>query len=98
MLQVIIEDRAPLISQDIKDVILSLDDINNFVLSLQLSYRDHNTIFYLGNLESIVFRDDLLHIRQWDHSNVFLGYDNILEYSVINAKGIIEIKQEDDAE
>lgn len=98
MLQVIIEDRAPLISQDIKDVILSLDDVNKFILSLQLSYREHNTIFYLDNIESIVFRDDLLHIHQHDDSNVFLGYDNILEYSVINAKGIIEIKQEDDVE
>lgn len=77
MLQVIIEDRAPLISQDIKDVILSLDDVNKFILSLQLSYREHNTIFYLANIESIVFRDDLLHIHQHDDSNVFIGYENI---------------------
>lgn len=89
MLQVIIEDRAPLISQDIKDIILSLENINNFVLSLQLDYHDCNTIFYLDKVDTIRFRDDLLHISQNDKSNIFLSYENILEYSIINTEELI---------
>ena len=94
MLQVIIEDRAPLISQDIKDIILSLEDINNFVLSLQLDYHDCNTIFYLDKVDTIRFRDDLLHISQNDKSNIFLSYENILEYSIINTEELISVEGE----
>lgn len=94
MLQVIIEDRAPLISQDIKDIILSLEDINNFVLSLQLDYHDCNTIFYLDKVDTIMFRDDLLHISQNDKSNIFLSYENILEYSIINTEELISVEGE----
>ena len=89
MLQVIIEDKAPLISQDIKDIVLSLENINNFVLSLQLDYHDCNTIFYLDKVDTIRFRDDLLHISQNDKSNIFLSYENILEYSIINTEELI---------
>ena len=94
MLQVIIEDRAPLISQDIKDIILSLENINNFVLSLQLDYHDCNTIFYLDKVDTIRFRDDLLHISQNDKSNIFLSYENILEYSIINTEELISVDGE----
>lgn len=94
MLQVIIEDRAPLISQDIKDIILSLENINNFVLSLQLDYHDCNTIFYLDKVDTIRFRDDLLHISQNDKSNIFLSYENILEYSIINTEELISVEGE----
>lgn len=94
MLKVIVDDRAPLIGGDIKDVILSLKDINNFALCLQLDYHNHNTIFYLKNIAEIVFREDVLQIIEWNHSFIFLNYENILEYSVINAEEIVRIVKE----
>lgn len=93
MLNVIVNDRAPLIGGDIQSIILELDDVSNFVLSLQLDYHDCNTIFYLDKVDRITFRDDLLHISQTDKSNIFLSYENILEYSIINAEELISVEE-----
>lgn len=82
---------APPIGEEIKNIIEGLSDVNNFVLSLQLDYRDNNTIFYLNRVQLIEFKTDMLHISQEEKSHVYISYGNIVEYAVINAEDVLDL-------
>ena len=41
---------SPSIGEEIKEIIEGLSEIENYVLSLQLDYKDTNTLFYLKHL------------------------------------------------
>lgn len=75
----------------IKDLITQIDNPDNYVLSLQLDYRDNNTIFYLKNVKHIKFEKKWLEIQQENNSHVFFDYKHILEYCVLNAEDVIDL-------
>ena len=77
---------APDIALKIKDTINKLDSPDDYVLSLQLDYRDSNTLFYLKKIRSITFDKLWVEIEQENNSHTFIDYRFILEYCVINAK------------
>jgi hypothetical protein len=81
---------APNISDYIKKQIDGLNHPENYVLSLQLSYKDNNTIFYLKKVKSINFNQDYLEIEQENNNHAFFDYNYILEYCVINAEDVID--------
>ncbi len=83
---------APKITEKLTEIINGLDNPDNYALSLQLDYKDHNTIFYLDKVTRINFTEDWLEIKQENNSHAFFDYNNILEYCVINAEDIIGIK------
>lgn len=82
---------SPTVGDEIKNVIDELSNKDSYVLSLQLDYRDNNTIFYLNRLKLIEFQKDMLHILQEKCSHVFISYENILEYAVINGEDVIDL-------
>ena len=82
---------APRIAYKIKDNIETLNDVKNYVLSLQLDYRDNNTIFYLKKVTRLNFEKELLEIVQSNNSHAFFDYKYILEYCVINAEDVIDL-------
>ena len=82
---------APKVAEKIEKVVNELDKPDDYALSLQLSYRDNNTIFYLDKVESINFSKDYLMIKQKNNTHSFFYYENILEYGVINTEDIINL-------
>lgn len=82
---------APHIANKIKDSIEKIDTPENYVLSLQLNYRENNTIFYLKNVTNITFEKEWLEIQQENNSHAFFDYKHILEYCVINAEDVIDL-------
>ena len=82
---------APRIAYKIKDNIETLNDVKNYVLSLQLDYRDNNTIFYLKKVTRLNFEKEWLEIVQSNNSHAFFDYKYILEYCVINAEDVIDL-------
>jgi len=79
------------IRSTMKYAIDELKDPDNHVLSIQLDYRDHNTIFYLNKVDEINFEKDYMEIRQGNDTRAFFKYDNILEYCLINAEEVIDL-------
>lgn len=82
---------APSIGKQLKNIIEKLNNPDDYVLSLQLDYRDNNTLFYLEKVSVIEFQDTMLKITQRNNSVAFFDYDNILEYCVINASNVINM-------
>lgn len=82
---------SPAIATELKKIINNLDHSKEYVLSLQLDYREHNTIFYINKLEQIDFQKNMLKISQVNGSHIFIDYKNILEYCVINADDVLEL-------
>ena len=92
MMAVTVLPNAPKIGFKIKEIIESITDINNYVLSLQFDYRDHNTLFYFDKVTDITFSKELLSIKQKNNSTAFFNYRNILEYCVINASDVLDLE------
>jgi len=82
---------APDIALKIKDTIDRLKSPEKFVLSLQLDYRDNNTLFYLNKVNQINFDKNWIEIEQKNNSHAFLDYRFILEYCVINAEDVLDL-------
>ena len=91
MIEIKMSSNAPKIAQKIKDNIESLKNVENYVLSLQLDYRDNNTIFYFKNVCKLNFAKEWLEIVQSNNSHAFFDYKHILEYCVINAEDVIDL-------
>lgn len=79
------------IGEKLKEIITNLENPKNYVLSLQLDYRDANSIFNLDQLDKIYFIDDLMEIIYKNNTHVFFKIENILEYSIINKEDVIEM-------
>ena len=92
MVNIEIKLNAPEIGYKIEECINKLDSPENHVLSLQLDYRDNNTIFYLKKIDLIKFEEEWLEIKQENNSHAFFDYNNILEYCIINAEDIIDLE------
>ena len=69
-----------------------MENPKDYVLSLQLDYRDANSIFNLDQLDKINFTDDLMEIIYKNNTHVFFKIENILEYSIINKEDVIELE------
>ncbi|MBQ8017559.1 MAG: hypothetical protein IJ258_05565 [Methanobrevibacter sp.] len=80
------------IGEELKKIITNLENPKDYVLSLQLDYRDANSIFNLDQLDKINFTDDLLEIIYKNNTHVFFKIENILEYSIINKEDVIELE------
>ena len=80
------------IGEELKKIITNLENPKDYVLSLQLEYRDANSIFNLEQLDKINFTDDLLEIIYKNNTHVFFKIENILEYSIINKEDVIELE------
>lgn len=91
MIEIKMSSNAPKIAQKIKDNIESLKNVENYVLSLQLDYRDNNTIFYFKNVCKLNFAKEWLEIVQSNNSHAFFDYNYILEYCVINAEDVLDL-------
>lgn len=91
MIEIKMSPNAPKIAQKIKDNIESLKNVENYVLSLQLDYRDNNTIFYFKNVCKLNFAKEWLEIVQSNNSHAFFDYKYILEYCVINAEDVLDL-------
>lgn len=84
--------RAPEISLKIKESLETLlDEVENFIMIVQLDYRDNNTNFYLNKIQCINFDEYWMEITYKNNSKMFLNYVNILEYSIVNGE---ELKKE----
>lgn len=79
------------IGEKLKEIITKLENPKDYVLSLQLDYRDANSIFNLDQLDKIYFIDDLMEIIYKNNTHVFFKIENILEYSIINKEDVIEM-------
>lgn len=82
---------APTIAKQLKHIIENLDNPDDYVLSLQLDYRENNTLFYLKKVSVIEFQETMLKITQRNNSVAFFDYNNILEYCIINASEVINM-------
>ena len=91
MIEIEMSPNAPRIAYKIKDNIETLNDVKNYVLSLQLDYRDNNTLFYLKKVTKLNFAKEWLEIVQSNNSHAFFDYKHILEYCVINAEDVIDL-------
>ena len=91
MIEIKMSPNAPKIAQKIKDNIESLKNVENYVLSLQLDYRDNNTLFYFKKVTKLNFAKEWLEIVQSNNSHAFFDYNYILEYCVINAEDVIDL-------
>ena len=91
MIEIKMSSNAPKIAQKIKDNIESLKNVENYVLSLQLDYRDNNTIFYFKNVCKLNFAKEWLEIVQSNNSHACFDYNYILEYCVINAEDVLDL-------
>ena len=91
MIEIEMSPNAPRIAYKIKDNIETLNDVKNYVLSLQLDYRDNNTIFYLKKVTRLNFEKEWLEIVQSNNSHAFFDYNYILEYCVINAEDVLDL-------
>lgn len=80
------------IGEELKKIITNLENPKDYVLSLQLDYRDANSIFNLDQLAKINFTDDLMEIIYKNNTHVFFKIENILEYSIINKEDVIELE------
>ena len=80
------------IGEELKKIITNLENPKDYVLSLQLDYRDANSIFNLDQLDKINFTDDLMEIIYKKNTHVFFKIENILEYSIINKEDVIELE------
>ena len=80
------------IGEELKKIITNLENPKDYVLSLQLDYRDANSIFNLDQLDKINFTDDLMEIIYKNNTHVFFKIENILEYSIINKEDVIEME------
>ena len=67
------------IGEELKKIITNLENPKDYVLSLQLDYRDANSIFNLDQLDKINFTDDLMEIIYKNNTHVFFKIENILE-------------------
>lgn len=83
-------NRAPEITLTLKEELELLDQPNDFLLSLQLNYREENTLIYLNKINSINFEEYWLTVTLKNNSKMFFNYNNVLEYSIVNIK---ELKQ-----
>lgn len=91
MIKIEMSPKAPQIAHKIQEKIKKLTNTENHVLSLQLDYRDNNTIFYLKKITHLNFGKEWLEIVQSNNSHAFLDYKHILEYCVINTDDIIDL-------
>lgn len=91
MLKINSDNNSPPIGEKIKKAIENLTHPDKFVLSLQLDYHDHNTLFYLNKVNQITFNQELLEIEQKE-SVAFFSYEHILEYCVINAEDVLDLE------
>ena len=78
--------RAPDITLSLKESLELLDNPNDFILCLQLDYRENNTNIYLDKVECVNFEEYWLSITLENGSKMYFNYINILEYSIVNAK------------
>ena len=86
LVEIITANNAPSIGEKIKEKIRNIENPDDYILSVQLDYRDNHTLFYLHNIKSINFNNDFLEINQKNNGQVLLDYNCILEYCIINAE------------
>ena len=91
MIKIEMSPNAPKIAHKIKDNIEALNNVENYVLSLQLDYRDNNTLFYFKKVTKLNFAKEWLEIVQSNNSHAFFDYKHILEYCVINAEDVLDL-------
>lgn len=78
--------KAPDITLSLKESLELLDNPDDFMLSLQLDYRENSTCIYLDKVECVNFEEYWLTITLKNNSKMYFNYINILEYSIVNAK------------
>ena len=79
MVEIITANNSPSIGERIKEKIKNIENPDDYVLSVQLDYRDNHTLFYLHKIKSINFNHK-------NNGQVLLDYNCILEYCIINAE------------
>lgn len=82
---------APDIGDELKKIIKNINNPEDYVLSLQLDYRDHNTLFFLEKITEIDFQRNMLKIVQNNESYAFFNYENILEYCILKDSEVIKL-------
>ena len=93
MIEIKMSPNAPNIAYKIKEVIEDLTCPENYALSLQLDYKDVNTIFYLKNVYGLNFQNEWVEIVQLDNSHAFFEYKHILEYCVLNSDDALDLEE-----
>lgn len=84
---------SPSISSKIKETINNIENPDEFILVLQLAYRDNNTMFHLEHTESINFDKDCLEIHAKNGSTCFYDYNEILEYNIIRTNDVSKFQE-----
>ena len=83
--------RAPEITLSLKESLELLDNPDDFIFNLQLNYRENNTVIYLNKTKCLNFEEYWITVTLKNNSKMYFNYDNILEYSIVNAT---ELKKE----
>ena len=84
---------APDITLTLEERLNSIENIDDCILSVQLDYREANTLFYLHKVDTIYFNEHFIEIKQKNNSLCYLDYNMILEYCIINADDLIEVEE-----
>ena len=83
--------KAPMLALNIKDNMESIDNTNDYIFALQLSYRENHTIYYLKNISAINFEENFIEIKHVNGSCNYYNYKDISEYHIINADDLSDL-------
>ena len=82
---------APDIALKLEERLNNIENIEDCVLVIQLSYREANTLFYLEKIDYINFEEYFIEIVQMNNNVCFLDYTQILEYAILNADDLMDL-------
>lgn len=86
--------RAPEVALNIEETVTNIKDIEDYALTLQLVYREAHSIFYFKDLSYINFDEYYMEVKYMNNTALYLNYENILEYCIVNAEDLKQDKRE----
>ena len=81
---------APKIGTVLAERIKDIENINECILGIQLSYHENSTLFYLNKICCINFDEYYIEIRQTNNSSCYLDYNEILEYFIVHNEDLFD--------
>lgn len=84
---------CPEIALELEKTLTSIENVDECILAIQLSYREANTLFHLENIDRIIFAEYYIQIIQRNNSVCFLDYTQIFEYYIIHKKDIGDFEE-----
>ena len=89
-MEVSLNPRAPEVTLKVQETLRNIENIEDCVLILQLSYHETSTLFYLEKVKLINFDEYYLEITQTNGSACYLNYNYILEYCIVPKDDLLD--------